>query len=152
MPTGTSASQIYVDPSALRSLYLHDARSLSMARWRKRNQGALPVTHHGRAELVNSMALAVFRHDITAADLAGAVADLEADFSTGRLVPADLLWRRALDRAASLSLAHTPTLGTRTLDVLHVASALELGCRLLVTYDTRQASLARAVGLRVRAP
>ena len=36
----------------------------------------------------------------------------------------DLLWRRALKHAAELSREHTPKLGTRTLDVLHVATAL----------------------------
>lgn len=43
-------------------------------------------------------------------------------------------------------------LGTRTLDVLHVASAVALGAQRFVTYDIRQAALAKAVGLRVLAP
>jgi predicted nucleic acid-binding protein len=51
-----------------------------------------------------------------------------------------------------LSREHTITLGTRALDVLHVASALELGVRSFVTYDTRQAALAKAVGLKTLAP
>ncbi len=69
-----------------------------------------------------------------------------------RLALADVPWRRALDRAAELSRAYTPRLGTRTLDVLHVASALELGSRAFVTYDERQAALAKAVKLRVVRP
>lgn len=55
-------------------------------------------------------------------------------------------------RATELSRLHTPVVGTRTLDVLHVASAVELGCRTLITYDERQAALARAVKLRVLRP
>lgn len=147
-----NADPIYVDPSALRSLYLHDARSRAMARWRRRHPGAVPVTHHGRVELVNAMALAVFRRDIAAADLAGALADLDDDFAAGRLVQADVLWRRALDRAADRSRAHTPGLGTRSLDVLHVACALELACTVFVAHDGRHAALAKAVGLRVTRP
>jgi len=143
---------IYADPSALRSLYLHDARSRAMARWRQRHRAALPVTHHGRVELVNSLSLAVFRGDIKPAVLDGALADLEDDFASGRLTRADVPWRKALDRAAALSLSFTGRLGTRTLDVLHVACALELGCAVLVTYDERQAALARAVDLRVASP
>jgi predicted nucleic acid-binding protein len=80
------------------------------------------------------------------------LAHVRADLATGHLRMLDLLWRRALDRATELSYAHTVTLGTRALDVLHVASALELGARTLVTYDTRQAALARAVGLKTLAP
>ena len=61
-------------------------------------------------------------------------------------------WRRALDTAADLSRRHTPLLGTRSLDVLHVASALTLGMTGLVTYDDRQAKLVRAVKLRLLQP
>lgn len=152
MRTAKSADRVYVDPSALRSLYVHDARSRAVARWRSRFTGPLPVTDHGHAELLNAIALGAFRGDLTAEDVAAAVADYESDVESGRLVRVDLSHRRALARAAALSLAHTPTLGTRTLDVVHVASALELGCRVLVTYDARQARLARAAGLRVVAP
>jgi hypothetical protein len=52
-----SADQIYVDPSALRSLYLHDDRSARFCAWRRRTHGSLPVTRFGRAELVNSFHL-----------------------------------------------------------------------------------------------
>lgn len=147
-----SADRIYVDPSALRSLYLHDGRSRAMARWRRRHPAPLPVTHHGRVEIVNAMALAVFRGDIAPVIMTDALGDLDDDFVAGRLVQADLLWRRALDRAAELSRSHTPRLGTRSLDVLHVACAAELGCTVFISYDVRQQDLAKAVGLRIVAP
>jgi predicted nucleic acid-binding protein len=40
-------------------------------------------------------------------------------------------------------------LGTRTLDVLHVACALELKLRRFLSFDERQQQLAAAVGLRL---
>jgi hypothetical protein len=147
-----SADKTYVDPSALRRLYVHDDRSRAFCAWRSRLGGSLPLTLHGRAELVNSLALAVFRGDISPEVGQGGLADLESDLAEGRLHIADLLWRKALERAADLSREHTPKLGTRTLDVLHVASALVLGCRILVNYDDRQAALAKAVKLRVTQP
>ncbi len=148
----TSADKTYVDPSALRRLYIHEPRSRAFCVWLARTRGPLPLTLHGRAELVNSIQLAVFRRMITPDVADGALADLGSDLSEGRLALADVPWRRALDRATELSRLHTPVLGTRTLDVLHVASAVELGCRALVTYDERQAALARAVKLRVLRP
>jgi len=51
-----------------------------------------------------------------------------------------------------MSRAHSARLGCHTLDVLHVATALELGLRSIVTFDRRQQQLARDVGLRVVAP
>ncbi len=151
-PSVASAERTYVDPSALRRIYIHDNRSRGFCTWRARLRGTLPLTRHGRVELVNSICLAVFRADINRAEGEAALADLEADLEEGRLWLADVPWRHALDRAGDLSRLHTPVLGTRTLDVLHVASALVLESRSFVTYDERQAALAKAVGLRVVRP
>lgn len=65
---------------------------------------------------------------------------------------ADLLWRATLNRAAALSRAYSAKLGTRSLDVLHVASALELDLRSFLTFDSRQQELASAVGLKLVVP
>lgn len=147
-----SAEDCYVDPSALRRLYVHDARSRAFSTWRGRIKGALPTTLHGRAELVNSIMLAVFRTDLPLVAGNQALTDLDDDYDQGRLALVDVLWRRTLEQAIHLSREHTHCLGTRTLDVLHVSSALTLGCRRFVTYDERQAALAAAVGLKVLAP
>lgn len=147
-----TAEESYCDSSALRALYLHDPRTRAMVAWRAMLRGAIPITRFVSAELTNAIALAEFRGDINASQHEVVLAHFRADFSNGRLAVTDLLWRRALDRTAELSRTHTAKLGTRALDVLHVASALELGARTLVTYDSRQAALARAVGLKTLAP
>lgn len=148
----TNAERIYVDPSTLRSLYLHDHRSRAFCAWRWRLRGSLAITRYGRAELVNAIALAAFRGDVTREVAEAATTDVEDDLVAGRLRLTDLTWRRALDTAADLSRRHTPSIGTRSLDVLHVAAALTLGMGVFVTYDGRQAKLATAVGLRVLQP
>jgi predicted nucleic acid-binding protein len=51
--------------------------------------------------------------------------------------------------AERLSAAHSEKLGTRSLDILHVASALVLGSVSFLTFDRRQAALARVAGLKV---
>lgn len=139
----------YVDPSALLKLYLHQPESPAMNAWRGRTRAPLAVTHHGRAEIVNGICLAAFRGAISAEAARDALASFDEDLAIGRYVLADLLWRAALQRAAELSRIHTPSLGCRTLDVLHVASALELGKPRFLTFDTRQRELARAAGLRL---
>ena len=77
------------------------------------------------------------------------LAELDEDFTPGRLLQADVLWRAALSRAADLSRKYTPKLGTRCLDVLHVACALELRRPLFLTFDERQQRLASAAGLKL---
>ncbi|MEW6687713.1 MAG: type II toxin-antitoxin system VapC family toxin [Pseudomonadota bacterium] len=138
----------YVDPSALLKLYVHQAESAAVGAWRARTPGALAVTHHGRVEIVNAICLAAFRGAITHEAMRDALDSFDEDFAAGRCIQADLLWRAALQRAAGLSRKHTPLLGCRTLDVLHVACALELGLRRFLTFDERQRQLARSAGLR----
>ena len=144
-----TAEQIYVDSSALGTLYLHQPRSREMASWRGRIRGSLPVTHFGRTEIVNAISLAVHRGSLTPDRAARLWDHLDADFTDGHLQQADILWRAALNRARALSQIHTPRLGTRSLDVLHVACALELKLRHFLTFDGRQRRLAKAVGLKV---
>lgn len=147
-----TADSIYVDPSALLKLYLHQPESAAMNAWRAKAKGALALTHHGRVEVVNGICLAAHRRDITAEALADTLASFDEDVSDGLYRQADLLWRATLNRAAKLSRSFSARLGTRSLDVLHVASALELELTLFVTYDNRQEALARAVGLKTLAP
>jgi hypothetical protein len=80
---------------------------------------------------------------------AEALNDLEADFAEGRLQQADILWRSALNRAGELSRKFTPKLGARSIDVLHIACAMELKLRRFLTFDERQQQLAPLVGLKI---
>ena len=147
-----SAKDIYADPSALLKLYLKEPESRAMTAWRAKIAGPLLVTHHGRVELINGIGLATHRGFITAAMSEAALAALDDDFAQGRYIQADLLWRATLKRASELSREYTPTLGCRSLDIIHIASAVELELRHFVTFDLRQQQLARAVGLNLIVP
>lgn len=147
-----TADNTYVDPSALLKLYVKEPESRVMSAWRAKIRGPLLVTHHGKVELINAIGLGRHRGIITAATHQAAIAALDDDFEQGRYIQADLLWRATLDRAAEISRKYTPTLGCRSLDVLHVASALELGLRYFVTFDIRQQQLADAVKLKLTLP
>jgi predicted nucleic acid-binding protein len=142
------AGEVYVDPSGLARLYIHQAGSREMSAWRGRLGGNLAVTHHGRVEIINAICRAAFVGHLTENAAGQALADFAADFAAGRLHQAEILWRAALNLAAELGRLHTPRLGTRSLDVLHVACALELKLRHFLTFDDRQRKLAPAVGLR----
>jgi predicted nucleic acid-binding protein len=119
-----------------------------MSGWLARTNGALAITHHGRVEIVNGICLAAFRKYITIEAMEDALASFDEDFDEGRYSQADLLWRSALKRAGDLIRKHTPALGCRSLDVLHVASALELDLKNFLTFDRRQRALAKAAGMK----
>lgn len=143
------AEEVYVDPSALTRLYLHQEGSREMAVWRRRIGGTLALTHHGRMETTNAICRAAFTGMLSDQELQETLADFDSDFVSGHLQQVDILWRSALKRAGDLSRLYTPKIGTRSLDILHVACALELKARYFLTFDTQQKQLAAAEGLRL---
>lgn len=72
-------------------------------------------------------------------------ADLAMGVLTRKPVP-----QSAFARAILLSKLYTRTLGSRTLDILQVAIALELDAEGFFTFDKDQAKLAKRAGLTVR--
>jgi len=151
MKTAASADT-YVDPSALVKLYLHEAESRSMAAWRAKARSPVAVSLFGRVEVMNAIGLALARKFISRQVHQAALAALDDDFGQGRVVSADVSWREALRLAGDISRRHTPAFACRTLDILHVASAISLERRYFLTFDTRQRRLAQAVGLKVVVP
>lgn len=147
-----SADSIYADPSALLKLYLKEHESRVMADWRKKVGDPLLVTHHGRVELTNGIGLAAYRGIITDKIHDAAMAALDDDFAQGRYRQGDVLWRATLKKASELSREHTRSIGCRSLDIVHVASAVELEFRYFATFDVRQQELARLAGLKVIVP
>ncbi len=147
-----TADRVYVDPSALVKLYLQEPESRAMSVWRAAIRGPLLLTLHGKVEVSNALGLALHRGTMSVEAHRRAGAAFQEDLDSGRYVQASLLWRATLDRAAELSREHTPALGCRSLDLLHVASAITLGLNSFLTFDHRQQRLARAVGLKAILP
>jgi len=85
---------------------------------------------------------------ITKAIRADFRADLDAGFWT--VAPMDL--PEVLMIAQKLSSTHTRAGLNRAMDILHVATALAWKTRKFLTFDVRQARLARAAGLRTPLP
>ena len=109
-----------------------------MAAWRKKIGDPLVVIHHGRVELTNGIGLAAYRGNITDKTHDAAIAALDDDFAQGRYRQGDVLWRAILKRAGELSRKQTRSIGCRSLDILHVASALQLEFKYFATFDVRQ--------------
>ena len=84
------------------------------------------------------------------ADCDRALADLQTDLGNGAVVVVTVDWPEVHRVAEALSNRHTMMGGHRALDVLHVATALHLGAREFLTFDTNQRRLAVAAKLKVR--
>ena len=140
----------YVDTSVLVSLYVSDANSQRADAWRKANPDPIEFTSLHRVELRNALSLAVFQQRITAAQAQAAWTQVQEDLKAGVLVAKAVAWDKLTAEAESLASTQTPTLGTRTLDVLHVSTARVVGATDFCTFDGKQAKLAQAAGLQVR--
>ena len=137
---------IYPDSSFFVSVYLTDQHTLEA----RRRVGADPliwITPLHVAEWGHAVEQNVFRNAISRREADRFIQLFQDDRRHG-------LWRetafpdRAFERCAQLARQYAARLGTRTLDSLHVASALELNADEFWTFDRRQAKLARAAGLR----
>jgi predicted nucleic acid-binding protein len=86
---------------------------------------------------------------LSAADATSARANLERELQSGRLVKKTVKWPMAFRLASHLSERHSSLTGTRSLDVLHVATAKSLRAKTFVSFDERQRKLAATIGLNV---
>lgn len=137
------------DTSFLASFYLPDANSTQAAKEHRLARPILLLTPFGELELVNTFESRVFRREAKAAQIRASLSALEADIQLGVIVR-KAVPEAAYTRAIELSRRYTRLLGSRALDILHVAIALELRAEMFFTFDRRQGRLARRAGMIVR--
>ncbi len=140
----------YADTSFLLSLYTADANHAAAIEQLKRIKAAMPFTPLQRHELRNAVRLQVFRKDITERDRDAVLRNIDADVKDGFLVETGLPWVSVFAEAETLSADHAERLGTRGMDILHVAAARAIGAHDFLTFDGRQKTLAAKAGLKVK--
>jgi predicted nucleic acid-binding protein len=139
---------VYADTSFLFSLYHSDANTAAAAAAMLRFKEPLYTTDFGEFEFTNAVGWRVFRRQVLVGEQRAVLDAFSKDIESGliRITP---IPAAAFARARQIARAQTPVLGNRALDVLHVASALVLRADTLYTFDSKQAKLASALGLRV---
>jgi predicted nucleic acid-binding protein len=137
----------YADTSFL--LYTPDANSLEAASRMRRMAQPVFVTPFGELELANALQLRLFRRELLAAQTRAAYAAFRDDVTAGIFVIKPIS-DAVYEQARRLAQRWTRTFGTRTLDFIHVASAIALAAESFHTFDERQRRLAKAAKLTVR--
>ena len=136
----------YADTSFLVSLYLPDAHSPRA--WAiVATRPLLYLTPLHELELVNAIELAVFRRWVRRSQAKLVLRDFEQD--RNGLFALTALSAECYFRAERLARRHTARMGTRSLNILHVAAASVLKSDAFYTFDARQRGLAKAESLRV---
>jgi predicted nucleic acid-binding protein len=135
----------YLDTSFLASLYVLDRHSEQAVRLLPPG-ASLMLTPLAELELENAIQLRLFRRELTASQARAAQAALRQDV-VGGVYASRAMPPAAYEKAKQLARKHTARLGTRSLDILHVAAAMTLGAGTLLTFDENQRKLAAGEGV-----
>ena len=137
---------IYADSSVFVSLYLRDAHFRD-ARERIERQHQIWLTSLHRVEWHHAVAQHIFQRVISVEQAAKVQSAFEVGRERGLWLEVEMP-DAAFETAIELARKQVLHLGGRTLDSLHVASAVLLRADEFWTFDERQRKLARAAGLK----
>ncbi|UCF92138.1 MAG: type II toxin-antitoxin system VapC family toxin [Desulfobacterales bacterium] len=140
---------VYVDTSVIVKLYFQEEYSREAADWLKENNEAIPLTSLHELEFTNAIHLKRFRSEITMAETRLVMSKFDEHEKKGIFYRPHLDWPGIFDHAIDLAKKHSGTTGSRSLDILHVASALAIRADRLLTLDDRQSEIADRAGLKI---
>jgi predicted nucleic acid-binding protein len=148
-PEGTLKA--YADSSFIVALYLPQQSSAKAIAFVERYGRALPFTPWHRLEVRNALRLAVFQGVIDPFQCKTQLNQLETDLKDEMLlIHAAIDWTDVLRCAEKLGKVNTQTIGCRSADLFHVATAKATGHNYFLTFDEKQAALARKASLAVK--
>jgi hypothetical protein len=144
---------VYPDTSFLCSLYREQEHSPIATQYRIGMTEPLPATRLLEFEFLQSIELQFFlfsqdrKRGFSRREADLMISDWNQDIATCavQIVPCDM--DEVIRYALSLSQAHSAAGGHRSLDVLHLATAVHLGAREFLSFDQRQIALAKKIGL-----
>ena len=143
-------AELYADSSFPVSLYPHDGHSAAANEFMAKHAPALGFSPLNRIEVRNSLRKAEAFGVISREDRLFAFRQIQHDLDRAILVHVAVSWTNAFRRADELSEEHAAREGQRTIDLLHVAVALECDAKIFLSFDRRQRKLAHAAGLKVK--
>ena len=140
---------VYVDTSVIVKLYIKEDYSQESSNWLKENDEAIPLTSFHDLELINAIQLKQFRAEITSDETRLILSRFEEHENSGIYYRPQLDWAAVFIHAIDLSKKHSTIIGSRSLDILHVASALSISADRFLTLDDRQTRLAALTGMKL---
>jgi hypothetical protein len=138
----------YPDSSFVISLYVPDENAAAAVAAMRTVRGEGLITPLAELEVTNALEQRVFRKEDSASRARRSLRWFEQDLEANVFHRVDLP-ESLFVRAREVALRTTSTLGTRAIDLLHVAAALELGVSAFYSFDERQRRLAKLLKLKL---
>lgn len=139
----------YFDTGVLLKLYLPEPRADEAVAHVNASGNRPLITPLHELEMRSAVRQKVGRREITLLECETLINQLHVDLSSGVYERTPVLWPDVFATAESVSAAHGISTLCRSLDMLHVALAKELGATEFCTFDHRQSLMALAAGLVV---
>lgn len=140
---------LYYDSGVLVKLYVREELSDTVIQFLQQRGEIVIVNSLHELEIRNALRLKRFRNEIDGEQLAASMNMIAGDLAGMRLIRCEFSWQAVCERAERLSAAATTRIGVRTIDLLHVAAALDRSASGLVSLDRRQRAAADAAGLDI---
>ncbi len=140
--------KIYFDTGLLLKLYSFESTSAQAVALIQSHGTPIILSGLQQTELRNALHRKRARREMTLAQLKKALKDLQRDLDGGVFRVPQLDWPEVWAKANRLTEKYVLTTSCRTLDILHVAIALQLDVESFGTTDQRQILLARKAGLK----
>ena len=143
----------YFDTSYLVALYVpNDHTDASLRHRSKSAHEPILFTPLHRLELRTVVRQCAYSALITEADARRVLRHIEDDLEDGTLIHQPLDWVKSLQQAETIAHRRALKMSCRSLDLWHLAAAVEIGSDAFVTFDRDQCALAKAEGLRACIP
>ena len=139
----------YVDTSVMVKLYFKEEYSREASNWLRKQGRAIPLTPFHELEFTNAIKLKRFRKEMAKEEAEIVLKRFHEHERRGVFYRPQFHWADVFSLAIDLSRTHTERIGARSLDVIHVASALAMDADGFTTFDQRQSKLAVNAGLRI---
>jgi len=140
---------IYFDTSILIKLYVQEVNTPAALEVIKDIKNSIPFSHILEIELRTAIRLKYGQGEMTAAAMRSALQAMEQDLAGSVLVRPEYDLEAVYERSESLSSKYAASTLARSSDILHIAAALEAGCKGFASFDARQRKLAALAGLKL---
>lgn len=137
----------YADASFLAALFARDDHGQKALAWWRRNNAILTASRLVLFEAENCIRTLPLAGKCTRTESLWALDQMKRARLEGLIEVRELPNKRLFPAAQRLSLHHSDTRTFGAMDIIHVATALELSARTFLSFDGRQRELAETEGL-----
>lgn len=140
----------YADTGFVVSLYKLESTSEKAAALMKKLQSTIWISTLSEIELRNAFQLAVFRGEIDKHSAQLKLQLFQQDLRNGNFVVMPVSSSAMHSKTTELIDRHSARIGTRSLDLMHIAIALLLKADAFLSFDLRQRKSAKLEGLKIK--